>query len=350
MRRTSFNAEAAGPPARLAWSKNVIDAELNPVVLERGRVVVSGRTRFAGTGPIRALWTDDGTEIWSHDFGNVESVGQPTLVDGRVYVQHQKGIDLPDAASLYCLDVASGDVIWNTDFNSQWEHYWSPAVSANMVYVNGGTYGGLYGFDRDDGERLFFNDRLEQYDEWSPTLLDDGVLTMTEGNLRQHHLTAGTIDWSVSFTWDWRGWSMGTVVPEHDGVVYVIASPTLYALRLLDREVLWKRTSAFYSYPAVSEDHVYALDQQSLVAFARDSGEALFSVELGGSSSYPPIATAGHVWVADADTVRAIEIATGEEVWRDTRGGWLSVGGDMLFVAGADGVLSAYELGLEDTP
>lgn len=352
MHRTGFNPESEGPPARLAWAETVIDAALNPVVLERGRVVVSGLPRFAGTGPVRALWAHDGTEIWTHDFGNVESVGQPTLVDGRVYIQHQQGLDLPEKPSLYCLDAASGDVIWNTDFNAQWEHYWSPAVSDSMVYVDGGEFGGLYGFDRTDGRRVFFNDDLEQYDEWSPTLVDDGVLTMIEGNLRQHHPTSGTIDWTASFPWDWRGWSMKTVVPVRGGVAYVIAPPTLYAVRLADREILWQQTSAFRSYPAVSDDHVYALDGQSLVAYARDSGEAVFSVELDAGSAYPPVVTAGHVWVADSDSVRAIEIPTGKEVWRDDRGGgWLSIGGNLLFVAGADGVLSAYELGAtEDAP
>jgi hypothetical protein len=344
MQRTGVSPERGGPPARTAWSAVVGTAPLNPVVVERGRVVVTARTRHQGVGPVKALRARDAEELWSYDFGNVADVGQPTLVDGRVYVQHQRGTDIPDVPALFSLDVASGDVLWRAPFSAQWAHYWAPAVSADAVYVNGGSYGGLYGFDRKTGSSLFFIDELEQYDEWSPTLVEDGVLTMTEGNLRLHDRDSGSITWTASFIWDWRGWSMGASVPVRDGVAYALVPPTLYAVRLSDRHILWEVTSEFRSFPAVSDDHIFAIDGSFLVALERDGGKTAWKYEAEDLLLYPPIASAGHVYVASDDGVRAISVATGDEVWEDDNGGWLSLGNGKLFVARIDGVLTAYEL------
>lgn len=344
MQRGGVNADESGLPGDPAWTRAVADVQLNPVAVERGRVVVSARTRFEKQGPVSVLAADTGETLWSHDFGPVEDVGQPSIVDGRVYVQHANDLLTTDNAMLYCLDAASGDVLWSSIIAAQWEHYWAPAVGATTVYVDGGTFGGMYAFEKDSGMQRFFSSDLEQYDEWAPTLVDGGVLSMTEGNLRFHDPDTGVVDWEVSVKWSWVGWSMHTLVPESDGRAYLTAPPTLYEIGLADRAVHWQADGGYVSFPALTAGRIFAPSTTGLAALERASGNTLWSFEVPGGVAYPPVATSRHVYVSSTDTVYAVAIEDGSLAWQHSGAGWLSIGSGFLLVAGGDGTLTAFPL------
>jgi outer membrane protein assembly factor BamB len=338
------NAGEQALPRHLTWSRAVADVELNPVVVERGRVVVSAHTNFEDTGPVSVLAVDTGETLWSYDFGPVADVGQPSVVDGSIYVQHARGLDRPVNAMLYRLDAASGDVLWSSLIYAQWEHYWAPAVGSTAVFVDGGTNGGLYAFAKDSGAQRFFSATLEAYDEWSPTLVDAGVLTMIAGHLRLHDQRTGAVEWEESVDWAGSGWSMQTVVPERDGDVYLTAPPVLYAIRLSDQSILWEDSGGYRSFPAVTADTVFAPTSAGLVALDRKTGARVWEVALDDAASYPPVVTARCVFVSSDHVVYALDPTDGSELWKVATAGWLSVGNGYLFVAGADGTLSAFAL------
>ena len=56
--------------------------------------------------------------------------------------------------------------------SAQWERYYAPTIYDGSVYVNGGYYGGMYGFDAFGGAQQWFNS-LPQYDEWTPAVEAD---------------------------------------------------------------------------------------------------------------------------------------------------------------------------------
>ena len=66
------------------------------------------------------------------------------------------------------------------------------------LYFDGGTYGGLYGLSTLDGAQLFFNNQLEQYDQWSPLSFGGKVYTFIAGKLRAHDPVTGGIQTSAS--------------------------------------------------------------------------------------------------------------------------------------------------------
>jgi outer membrane protein assembly factor BamB len=344
VRHRGVNVDEHALPRGRTWKLPVADAELNPVVVERGRVVVSARTHFEETGPVTVLAADTGETLWSYDFGSVADVGQPSIADGRIYVQHAPGHDLAEKAKLYRLDAASGDVLWASVIFAQQEHYWAPAVGLTAVFVDGGTEGGLYAFTKESGSERFFSSTLEPYDEWSPTLVDDGVLTMIAGHLRLHDQVTGAVDWERSVAWNGMGSSMQTVVPERDGNVYLTAPPMLYALRLSDQSILWQDSGEYLSFSAVTVDTVFAPSSAGLVALDCKTGARRWQVTLDGGVAYPPVVTANHVYVSSAKAVYAFDQTDGTEVWKYATTGWLSIGNGYLFVAGADGTLSAFEL------
>jgi hypothetical protein len=60
--------------------------------------------------------------------------------------------------------------------------------------------------------------------------------------------------------------------------------------------------------------------------------------------SYPPVIANGFVYVASDSHVYAVDISTHKQADQGAFGGWLTISGHRLIVAGADGTLSAYLL------
>ena len=344
MQRTGVSTEETGvPPLSLAWERAFSGAEVQPVVVERGRVIVNEPPTTSEHGAIVALRADDGEELWSYGFGNLLRSGQTTIVDGRIYVQYPRTIENP--ATIQSIDAASGRRVWLTEFDSQWpsERYWAPAVGPATVYANGGMFGGLYGFDRATGKTVFFSDALEQYDEWAPSIAPGGVLTLMEGNLRTHDAAAGHVLSTISIPWVQSN-ELRTTVPVRDGIAYVLAPTALYAYRLSDAALIWRANVISRLYPAVSETHVFALSSGRLRARRRSTGDHAWTFAGVEGLVYPPIVAAGYVYVAGQANVYAVDAESGEQVWSGERGGWLSIGAGMLFVATQRGVLTAYAL------
>ena len=146
-----------------------LGGEVNQVAVVAGWV-------FATTNESReinylfALDAETGVQQWNHEFEEAYGVYAPTWYDEALYVQ--RGYH-GDDTQLWCFDEADGSVLWSSPHTAQWETYYAPAAADGKVWVNGGSYGGMYGFDAVTGTELFFN-RLAQYDEWTPAW-DDGV-------------------------------------------------------------------------------------------------------------------------------------------------------------------------------
>ncbi|AKU98417.1 hypothetical protein AKJ09_05081 [Labilithrix luteola] len=74
------------------------------------------------------------------------------------------------------------------------------------------------------------------------------------------------------------------------------------------------------------------------------TGNLQWSFAADGALRYPPAIAAGYVYVASDSHVYAVSLDTHESVWQTDVGGWLSIGAGRLFVASANGVLTAFVL------
>jgi len=217
------DAETGIPPLQLNWTKALSTGPLNPVTVEGNRVFATPITYFGPNSPLWALNAEDGSQLWSYNFGSVFSVNPPSVLNGLVYVQ--MGNHTP-ATRLFAFKVADGTIAWATPFSAQWERYYAPTIADGKVFVNGGYYGGMYGFDAAMGDPLFYQGALAQYDQWTPAYADGVLYSYVDGHLRAHDPNNGAILWTVDVGWRWDGWSMNTVVVLGDGVGFVIAPNT----------------------------------------------------------------------------------------------------------------------------
>jgi outer membrane protein assembly factor BamB len=341
--RTGYNkGEQGRPPLTSEWAISLLDDPLNPVVVSGSRVFVSGQTRSRGKGPLFALDPKTGTPLWSHDFGNVSGVGQPTAFHCRVYVQHGGG-SMP--SRIWSLKADSGDALWSRPFAAQWDSHLSPTVTESSIYVQGGSTGGLQAFARANGELLFQSMAGQtQSSAWVAAAYGGEIYTFVAGKLKRHDAATGVVLDTIGVSVQGALSASTGPVFSPEGVVYLAAPPTLYAFEALSKRLLWMQAGKVSGMPALAEGRVLAFDGQQLTAFDAATGTLQWrSLDTEGLVNAPVVA-AGFAYVASATTTYAIDLRDGSVAWRVEAAGRLSIGGGRLFIAGQEGILRSYLL------
>jgi outer membrane protein assembly factor BamB len=341
---TGYNASQTGAASFvLAWERDLFSLlgvssarPLAQVALANGVVAASVDTSDGG---VMALDASNGSERWRRTFTNKHSINPPTIAYGTVYFQQgNHGSD----SFLFALNILTGQEMWRSPFAAQWESYLAPTVSEGKVFVNGGYYGGMYGYDAFDGDQLWFVD-LAQYDGWTPAYSQGAVYSCVGGRLAAWHPSYGTELWSLSLG------SCGAVVPVIDNdVAFLIGGDgSLIAVDLITRAEKWRLMGSFLGTPAVANNVVYALDGNSLRAYDSAGGALLWSYVAGNTLVGAPVVTAADIFIASESHTWVIDRATHALVWELDKGGWLTVANNQLFVAQQDGKLAAYDIAVE---
>jgi len=333
----------------LKWQQALSSYPLNPVAAGDGRVFCSVLIYFNPVTQLFALDAKTGVTQWSKSFGGVFSVNPPSFAYGYVYVQ--TGNHASDTW-LHAFDAETGDEAFRTRHSAQWERYLAPTVQDGKVYVNGGTYGGMYGFDAFTGEQLWFGG-LPQYDEWTPAI--DGDLAYAYVGSYSPALYAlrrsdGTEAFQIDDTdFEWDGWSMNiapVVGSQHD--VLAVHDGRMISFDVEGRRKRWQIERNFSGQPSLSGDAIYVVDGGALAVLAEANGATRWTWRPpSGDLSGTLLVTASHVFTCTAGSVYAVNLATHLADWSYPVAGHLAIGNGALYVAGSSGTLTAFDLGLE---
>lgn len=334
--------EPGVPPAIDSWTAPIVSGHpLSPATVESGRAAVTYSSYFSQTTLLTVLDVSDGTPLWSYNFGGIYGAGQPSIVDGTVYVQT---VGSSENCYLWAFAAPTGSVTWSAPFESQWAYFWAPLVVGSNVFVNGGEYGGMYGFSAADGAQLFFNDALGQYDSWTPAYFGGDLYSFVAGTFSAESPSTGAVLSSVTTPWNWEGYSMDTAPVFGPKYGYVIAPPNLVAIDPALAKVAWSDNGNYTATPAVAEGVVYAIDGGHLVALDATSGAVLATMPGDGALAYPPVVASGYVYASSESNVYAFSTSTHAQAWTAPAGGWITIAARRLLVAGTDGVLRGFVL------
>jgi hypothetical protein len=262
-RHTGYLAVAVDPSTfHLKWQQNVGSGKaLNPVSAGDGKVFVTLLTYFENVTSLFALRASDGATLWSKGFGSIYSVNPPSYAYGNVYLQTgNHGSD----TWLHAFDAGTGDVLFKAPHAAQWERYLAPTIHDGKAYINGGYYGGMYGFDAFTGDQLWFAN-LPQYDQWTPAV-DDGkayayVGDYTPGLYARNRATGTSAFFVADPNFDWNGWSMNLapVLGDHDDVI-AIHDGRLISFDTALHSIRWEVQSTFTGQPSLAQDRIYVID------------------------------------------------------------------------------------------
>lgn len=323
------------------WSKNVSTAALNPVTAGEGKVFVSTNAYF-GIQQAKSLDARTGNEFWSRDFGPIHSVNPPAYGNGTVYLQTGGHED----SFLWALDATTGSVRFRNAYLNQWSLYYAPVVVGTSVYVAGGYYGGMYGFNSDGTQRWFRE--LNQYDQFVPAVKNGFVYAYTgsyQPKLTVTDTATGTIAYEIADPgFVWNGWSMN-VAPTLGGASNVLATNggRLISFNLQSRSIGYALQSNFRGQVSVANGTLYVSNNGQVEARNETDGSLQWLwIPPVGQPVGPMIVTKNILLVSTATATYAIDLATRQQVWSYPAGGSLTLSAQgILFIAQSSGRLTA---------
>ncbi len=330
---------------RFRWKKVLgTGLALNPVAAGEGKVFATTLVYFVDAPQLFALRSSDGATLWTKGFGSVYSVNPPSFAYGNVYVQ--TGNHSADTW-LHAFDGESGDAVFRSPHEAQWERYYAPTLYDGKAYVNGGTYGGMYGFDAYTGARLWFTS-LQQYDQWTPAVAKVPAFSYQgsyyPGLYVRDRLTGTPGEFFVADpSFEWNGWSMnGAPVIGGHGEVLAIHDGRLISFDPGHGVIAWELQRDFRGQPSVANGRIYAIDGSRLVVLDEVTHTELWSWQPPSGEPFGTmIITDSHVLASTSGGVHAIDLATHQSVWSYPALGSLALADDTLFVASEDGSLTA---------
>ncbi|MDB5324519.1 MAG: hypothetical protein JWM57_88, partial [Phycisphaerales bacterium] len=302
------------------------------VAVGNGRVFA---TQYSPSGyALSAYDATNGQLLWKHSFTSGFSINPPTYYNGRVYLTR---CNHSSDTQLWAIDANTGNTIWSAAFQAQWESYYAPAVDASGIWINGGSYGGMYGFQHNGTQIKYIG--LAQYDEWTPSILNGSVYSYVAGSFVKYDET-GTASWTNTKSWSWNGWSMNRTTALAGNQAFLVGNPDFYSVNLTTGQTLWTVAGSFTGTAAVSGNTAYVIQGSTVKAYNTANGQLVNTYTTTDSLQLQPIVTDDSVIVASTSNTYVFDRATGKLRYMLAYGGQLSLANNRLIVAAPDGVHS----------
>ena len=351
----------------LRWQKT-IDAgvALNPVTEGEGKVFVTEYGYFSKVG-LHVLSQTNGDALWSVDYSGVFSLNPPSYGYGDVYIENGNGISTY-SAGVTAYQADTGTAVFRSPISAQWERYLAPTLYDGNVYVDGGEYGGMYSFNATNGMQNWFG-YVAQYDGWTPAVDTNYCYVFTGsgdtvpilGEFRiMDRFTGTTVHLVIDNDFQWNGYTMNSaVVLGTNNDAFAINEPgSVYpnygaSGRLLmfdlrsdatnQPHIGWVLKNHFTGQPTLGNGVLYVNDGGSLVALDELTGSRLWAWVPSPLESVTGtiIATDNLLFVGTGAATYAIDLTSHLAIWSYPAAGDLSFGDGVLYVAGANGTLTA---------
>lgn len=346
-RHTGEIAATLNPPAfQHLWTTTVAaGVRMNPVTTGAGKVFTSLNSHW-NNQKLAVLDARTGAEVWSRDFGDINSVHAPAYSAGRVYVTTGGHAD----SFLWSFDANSGAVQFQSPYRNQWSRYYAPVVLGSTVYMAGGYYGGMYSFDALDGTQRWFA-RTSQYDEWVPAVSDGRVYSYMGGyapQLKVVDAATGSDLYSIADPlFEGGGYSMNSSPVLGDANNMLAAQGgRLLSFDLANRRIGWSQAAGFSGTPAVAAGVIYVFNSRQVEARSEADGSLLWVwIPPEGEPQGTMVISRNVLFVSTSANTYAVDIQARRHTWSYPAGGHLAVSAEgVLFIARADGRVSAIDL------
>ena len=299
-----------------------------------------------------ALNATTGAISWQDTLGSNASTNAPAFADGNVFVHTDNEAT---GTFLWSLNATTGAQNFKTTLNAQWEHYLAPTVAYGNVYMDGGTYGGMYSVSETSGALNWFG-FVPQYDEWTPavnsafcyTFTGSGDTTPITGKFTILNRSTGA---TVSVTTDpgfvWTGYSMYEAVAlGSNNDAFVTNGNRLLCFSTQAAGGLnWVVTDKYSGQVTVANGVLYVKDGSGIAALSEANGAKLWTwTPASGSISGRIIATDNMLFASSSTTTYAINLQTQQTAFTVAHGGNLALDHNTLYIAGSDGTMTAIGL------
>jgi outer membrane protein assembly factor BamB len=321
------------------WTR-AFDTPIHQVAIGDGQIYITPDQYF-GDAFLQAIDEKTGADQWRHTFPECYSLTPPSYANGAVYLQR---VNNHEDTHLWRFDATTGTVAWNAPHASQWGQYMAPTVADGSIWINGGAYGGLYGFDEADGRERFFSSALEQYDSWTPTYHNHELYSWVAGHFRAHNPDTGELEWELDLGGEWPERHMNrTIAADGQWAFVTSADGGLHAIDLIARRVAWSITGEFTGTPAVANSTVYAITGSHIASYATRDGTPQTTYAASEPLAANLIVCDNALFATSGERTFVFDV--GEATPRQVlpAAGPLSLAHDTLYIAGPS-TLHAYQM------
>ncbi len=314
--------------------------------------LVYGSNSFSGfdSEQLRCIDLHSGDEIWEYTFDLQDDLSSPAYSYGNIYVQ--KGSH--SSSSLACYDLVTGDLIWETPYSVQWTDLTGPIVNSGIVYIIEGYYSSTIGaYDAFSGEQLWTYDvGNDNYDGWNPAIYQDTIYGYAE-TFSALNLSNGGLFYELTeddIPFNWSGWSMDAspVIDTANHQIILTSAGYVHALDLDTKEINWSLLSndygSFRSSPCLFNGQLYiASNDQYLRADAATGIVSWENDDFNGFSQ--PVANTQIVAFGGYNEVTIFDIETMElQSQLSNINGQLTLSEEYLIISSRDlGTLTVLE-------
>lgn len=292
------------PEIPLKWRVPISSGYSGPTVAG-GRVYVTDRiTEPDQIERVLCFQWQTGEKIWSHSYEcKYDGIGYQAGPRASVLVDQERAYSLGAAGHLFCLDAATGNVLWGRDLRSEykirmpnWGIAAAPLVEGDLLIVQIGGEGEacVVALDKINGEERW--KALPDAASYSaPIVIDQAgrrvLVCWTGDRITGLDPQTGRLHWE--HPWPWERWPIGIASPVvHDNLLLISDAHKGSALLELDREkpaarMRWHRRKedlpdraalhCLISTPLVDGGHIYGADGRGVLRCLRlDTGEQLW--------------------------------------------------------------------------
>jgi outer membrane protein assembly factor BamB len=292
------------------WTAKIGSGYAGPAVAN-GRVFVADRIADENRERVLCFDAETGQEVWKHDYEARYSISYPLGPRATPTVDGNRVYTLGAVGHLFCLDAATGDVIWQkhlpTDFGTKlptWGMAGGPLVDGDQVIIlAGGKPNALVvSLDKDTGEERWRALDGEEPGYCSPVILEIAgqrqLIVWHPAAVAALSPADGTLLWQEPFS--------------------VQAGMTISTPRQVDNRLF---VTGFYSGPLMIDLGPSGMSPDVLWRTAPSSTEIRNNTLHAVMCT--PIVTEDHVYgVGSYGEMRCLDADTGETVWetRDATG------------------------------
>lgn len=323
-------------PTATATQKSIELGE-DPVWPTFGGDAANTGRRGDGSGPAGPV-----EPAWKTDVGGIYTMPGPVLADGTAFVG--------SGERAYAMDAFTGAPLWDAAMGSL-THHFSPSIAGDHVLfgaqsniASGGDPGRLSSFSFDGSEQW----RRELAITSSPTAVGETVYLgeSAESGAQLRALASG--DGGDRWTAPLDANTLRGAPAVVDGIVYATASLSggdagiVVARDTADGSAIWSRSvdAGVTAAPAVQDGTVYVqADDGRLLTLDAGSGDPGWSVSLGDSGASAPALTENRLVGLVENTLVGIDLASGERMWETDIGyaliNGVSIAGGRAYVGGS---------------
>ncbi|MGB6223568.1 PQQ-binding-like beta-propeller repeat protein [Haloferula sp.] len=319
-----------------AWTTpSAADTFVLRAVIAEGRVFASTRK------DLTAYDLETGAEIWRLEAppssGNFQ---EATYYEGDLYFQESAR----DNSKVWKVDAMDGSLLSQLPFNIQGGSFEAPAVSDQGIFITGGTFGGIYGYDFDTGDQRFFQ-RLNQADNWTPTFASGQLFAYDRRNFNSIRPSDGVIRWSIPME---RGDTFvdGKTTVVTPGAALVLGSG-LYCFDIKHATIKWRALEDYslIGDPSIYDGKAYVMGDLGVSVVDMSTGDHLGDYLVGDElKSFAnraigqPIIFNDHLAFANAFKTWIFRLDADEPAQVIPVGGTIAYSNGYLIITGSQGV------------